>query len=681
MHYTRTDATENVQQNINTDDISKNKQTRNEEKETSEDGRELLEEQEYWEQSDYTCEKLNSLKPKYANCQRMTQREMDMVTYKKTIARSPTYYQFDKSTTFILKMLRDKNIVGEYHNIVGYGKNSVVIHAHCIKEFHPMGVAVKVYKLNNDVIHDNAILKRVQREYDHLLMLQNQNKTWYVPYLIHKFRNVIVTDFVGFDQETAPSIAALPSEHSQEMYNILIGELYKLYSKIHLVHGRLSPKNILYIQPRNLPRYIGWAHSVSTEHPMAMQKLMKDCHFLTQFFQERGVSVVPKLKLFEDISGIDSDNIKAVNAKSKCFSTAHVPVLDDEDSFVTIQKKAQHKIQVTAKHEEPWNENSDREIYEEQQYWQMYDFTNKKTNQYRLKRSTAPKMTDRQVDLIAFEKTIARSPSFFNFDRFTTLVLEMLINKNIVREYNNVVYKGQNCVVIHAHRPGSSYSCPPIGFAVKVYRISNDSKNNSAIFKRFQREYDNLLMLENINRAYNPHRVQKINCICTYYKYRNIIVTDFVGKNQECAPTINSLPPERSEEMYHRMVEELKLLYNEAHLVHGNMSSKSILYCWHRPHYIGWSHAVLKDHPKALKKLIKDCYFITKFYERRNVPVQTTEQLFKDVTGLNSISTKVLDVINNKDLWRKQQSNPNRNEYYSTSNIIDRKPSRSSRFK
>lgn len=64
------------------------------------------------------------------------------------------------------------------------------------------------------------------------------------------------------------------------------------------------------------------------------------------------------------------------------------------------------------------------------------------------------------------------------------------------------------------------------------------------------------------------------------------------------------------------------------------------------------------------------------FFESKDVLVKTTEELFKDITGLDDISDKVLEVIHTKDLWQdRNQTNPNQK-----GNIAS-KPSRNTRFK
>ncbi|XP_073950266.1 serine/threonine-protein kinase RIO1-like [Choristoneura fumiferana] len=274
----------------------------------------------------------------------------------------------------------------------------------------------------------------------------------------------------------------------------------------------------------------------------------------------------------------------------------------------------------------------------------------------------------KEYNIISIRNNVARPPLYFKFDKCTTSLLELLIKHRLVGEYHNVIGRGSKSVVIHANCHGRYHAYFPCGNAVKIYKLGKDEDTNKALCKMVQREVDVLYTLSTKHFGNNfPHPV---------YHIKNIIVMSFIGTDQETAPSIETLPSEHSQEIYHLIVNEMKSWYNKLHLVHGNLSAKSILYWLNKLYYIGWSHFVLRDHPKALVKLMRDCQFVTKYFESRDVPVKTTEELFKDITGLDDVSKKVLEVIHTRDLWQDQnQTNPNRK-----GNIAS-KPSRNTRFK
>ncbi|XP_048003286.1 serine/threonine-protein kinase RIO3-like [Leguminivora glycinivorella] len=281
------------------------------------------------------------------------------------------------------------------------------------------------------------------------------------------------------------------------------------------------------------------------------------------------------------------------------------------------------------------------------------------------------------------------------FDEPTAEILKSIVSSNnyYTGNFGNIIKKGLNSVVIFAYISRKDYprepGAKPILMyatinneynkryrnwqseenAVKVYKLSEDKSNNERIFQEVQRERDNL------------HILNKAKCKVPQVKHssRNVIVMSLVGTEGVTAPSIETLatnPLKRAQEMYNTIIKDIEMWYKTLHLVHGKLASKNILFWNKEVHYIGWSHSVKATHPLALKKLMKDCCFITRFFEARGVPVRPVEKLFKDITGLKEIDDSVLNV-HPKDLWKSQHlTNPNRMLPSNTGNL-----GRSCRFK
>lgn len=244
----------------------------------------LVVEQHYWEQYGFNIKTVSSNKPKYPASQRLTMKDHCNIERDKRRNRDPSHYKFDYSTTVLLKILLEQKQVGAYHNVVGKGNNSVVICAE-----HPCNpyskLAVKVYKLSTDVDKNNAIYKRVQREYAHLSLIAYSG---HIPHVMHRVKNIIITRFIGEDQETAQSLSFIPFGYCRDTYQLIIGLMDKWYKKFDLVHGNLCKKNmVLVVYSQNcysskyVPCILGWSHSVKTDHPQALVKLLRDCRFVT----------------------------------------------------------------------------------------------------------------------------------------------------------------------------------------------------------------------------------------------------------------------------------------------------------------------------------------------------------------------------------------------------------------
>lgn len=202
---------------------------------------------------------------------------------------------YGASTTAVLERFINNRYLGRYNEVVGRGKNSVVHHAECHWRncrTMPVNNAVKIYKLTSDKEKNKLIFKRVQREFENLNIVRKHltNCTFAQP--IRAWENVIVMSFVGFDSTVAPSIQDLPWQIKEDtnMYLAIVDLMHKCYNVFHLVHGKLCTQNIRCWFER--PHFIGWGHSVKTNHPQALPKLIKDCKFVSEVS-----SIIKKVQL------------------------------------------------------------------------------------------------------------------------------------------------------------------------------------------------------------------------------------------------------------------------------------------------------------------------------------------------------------------------------------------------
>lgn len=186
---------------------------------------------------------------------------------------------FGESTNALLKGLIDQRYVGKYNYVAGTGKNSVVFHANhhrrtcititCIN-------AVKVYKLSNDEEGNKKVYKRAQREFEHMRIVHDKLSA--CPSPIRVWRNVILMTFACHCNYRAPSLNDVTP--TEDMYWIIVSHIDVFYNTLHLVFGKVSAKNIRLLGDRLW--FVGWGHSVKRDHPLALPKLIKDCHYITK---------------------------------------------------------------------------------------------------------------------------------------------------------------------------------------------------------------------------------------------------------------------------------------------------------------------------------------------------------------------------------------------------------------
>lgn len=129
----------------------------------------------------------------------------------------------------------------------------------------------------------------------------------------------------------------------------------------------------------------------------------------------------------------------------------------------------------------------------------------------------------------------------------------------------------------------------------------------------------------------------------------------FIGDNNIAAPKLKTANLSAAELImaYEEIVDTMVRLYNEANLVHADLSEYNVLWhdgkCW----IIDVAQAVEPGHPGAHEFLMRDCANISTFFTRKGVSgVKTKEQLFSHVTGLDpSVHTAtMLERIHTKGL-------------------------------
>jgi len=122
--------------------------------------------------------------------------------------------------------------------------------------------------------------------------------------------------------------------------------------------------------------------------------------------------------------------------------------------------------------------------------------------------------------------------------------------------------------------------------------------------------------------------------------YQNILVMEFIGKEGVRAPLLKEVvehgEPDRelAEEIFWRIIDNVKKMYNSAKLVHGDLSEYNVM-LWNSEIYIiDVSQAVRLDHPNALDFLQRDLHNIVRFFvEDVGIEVPTVEELFKEIVN------------------------------------------------
>lgn len=181
--------------------------------------------------------------------------------------------------------------------------------------------------------------------------------------------------------------------------------------------------------------------------------------------------------------------------------------------------------------------------------------------------------------------------------------------------------------------------------AIKIYKIdSNTSRwmRNYIIgdprFKKLPHNISKIIFLwaskefKNLKRAYKAG----LSVPEPIYIKNNILIMEYIGFGSIPAPKLKDIKfPKEPIKLLNEILGFIKNLYQNANLVHGDLSEFNILYHNQKPIVIDISQAVTIYHPKAEVYLVRDIKNIFKYFEKIGVEIPNPEDFYYEVINLD----------------------------------------------
>jgi RIO kinase 1 len=223
------------------------------------------------------------------------------------------------------------------------------------------------------------------------------------------------------------------------------------------------------------------------------------------------------------------------------------------------------------------------------------------------------------------------------FDRLTLQGMLKLFNKGTIDTLYGVVKAGKEARVYHAtNKEGEE-------LAIKIYythtaefrkgmmqyiqgdpRFKRIRKNTrSMIYTWNQKEFSNLQLCEEAG-VNAPRPIEFI---------RNILVMTFIGKDGVSAPLLREKNPIEPQKFYNSVLEEMRLMWQQAGLAHGDLSEYNIMIQKEQPVIFDVSQAMLTIHPMAKMLIERDIQNINYFFSKLGADIQEPDELKEWITG------------------------------------------------
>ena len=222
------------------------------------------------------------------------------------------------------------------------------------------------------------------------------------------------------------------------------------------------------------------------------------------------------------------------------------------------------------------------------------------------------------------------------FDDVTLLALYKLVHKKWLSVIGGSISTGKEANVFYGEREG-------VSVAIKIYRIrtANFTTMSSYItgdrrFSRVKKSRKELVFAWTRKEFSNLVRAQDAGIPVPEPLVwdRNILIMSYLGENEIPYPQLKNADFDDAAGIYATIMRYIDVLYNEAELVHGDLSEFNILYS-EKPYLIDMGQSVTRDHPRAYQFLMRDIRNINRFFKNR-CDVRNDVEIFNSVTGLDS---------------------------------------------
>lgn len=222
------------------------------------------------------------------------------------------------------------------------------------------------------------------------------------------------------------------------------------------------------------------------------------------------------------------------------------------------------------------------------------------------------------------------------FDKDTLLAVYKLMKEGIVDTVEFSISTGKEGNVFLATTPDEDF------IALKIFRISTSTfkrisryiegdprfrgilgSHRKIIFAWTSKEFRNLQRLHSAGiRVPQPIRF-----------YRNLLAMEYIGDENSPSPLMKDVRLEDPDYIYRTLVEYMRKAYQEAELVHGDLSEYNVLIHRGKPVIIDCGQAVLIEHPNALDFLIRDVRNLNRFFSGLGVDVIDSDSMMDMVVG------------------------------------------------
>jgi len=224
------------------------------------------------------------------------------------------------------------------------------------------------------------------------------------------------------------------------------------------------------------------------------------------------------------------------------------------------------------------------------------------------------------------------------FDERTIFQLNKILVNGPLDRIEGIISAGKEANVYLA------YDLEGKEVAIKIYKIdSNTSRwmRNYIVgdprFKKIPHNISKVIYLWASKEYKNLKRAEKagLRVPKPIFVKNNILLMEYIGFGPIPAPKLKDIKdPKEITNLFDEILEMMKILYQKAKLVHGDLSEFNILYHNQQPVIIDISQAVSIQHPKAEIYLVRDIKNIFNYFQKLGIETLNPEDFYYEVIDL-----------------------------------------------
>lgn len=220
------------------------------------------------------------------------------------------------------------------------------------------------------------------------------------------------------------------------------------------------------------------------------------------------------------------------------------------------------------------------------------------------------------------------------FDYATLKILTKMISKHIIDTVDFPISTGKEANVFKGTNKNGN-------IAIKIYRDSTATFRNLSKyilgdprFKNVKHSHRHLIQAWAKKEFKNLARMNdaKVRAPKPIFVLKNVLVMEYIGDDNSAAPMLKDVKIRKKRDLFNELVEYTSMLYNEANLVHGDLSEYNVLINDNETVIIDVGQAVVREHPMAEEFLIRDINNLVRYFRHLHLKINI-EKVIKKIKG------------------------------------------------